>query len=81
MNTKIEIHNNDTNESGMYDVWYYDTAGILQKRRLSENYVNALLEMRQKEDFFMGKWKFKVKSEYDFKTIVLNGEKRQGLGN
>jgi len=81
MNTKIEIHNNDTNESGMYDVWYYDLSGERQKRRLSENYVNSLLEMRQKEDFFMGKWKFKVKSEYDFKTIVLNGEKRQGLGN
>jgi hypothetical protein len=34
--------------------------------------------MRQKEDFFMGKFKFKI-SEYDFIHLVVNGEKRQGL--
>lgn len=80
MNTKIEIHNNDTNESGTYDVWY-KVNGELHRRTLSENYVNALLNMRQKENFFMGKWKFKIESEYDFTTIVVNGDKRPGLGN
>jgi hypothetical protein len=80
MDTKIEIHDNNTNETGTYKVWYFDNKQI-KSRILSENYVNALLEMRQKEQFFMGKYKFKVLSEYDFKTIVINGEKRQGLGN
>ena len=80
MNTNIEIHDEDFNTTGTYRVWYKDEQGNKQVRRLSENYVNALLEMRQKEDFFMGKYKFKVKSEYDFKTIVLQGQKVAGLG-
>ena len=80
MNTTIEIHDNNTNETGTYSVWYKDAANVMQRRILSENYVNALLDMRQKQMFFIGKNKFKV-NEYDFKTIVLNGEKRGGLGN
>lgn len=52
----------------------------MQRRILSENYVNSLLSMRQKEAFFMGEYKFRI-GLYDFKTIVLNGQKRQGLGN
>jgi hypothetical protein len=80
MNTKIEIHNNSTSESGTYDIWYKDQNGETLKRILSENYVNALLDMRQKEKFLVGQYRFKINS-YDFKTIVLNGEKRQGLGN
>lgn len=80
MNTQIEIHDNNTNETGTYSVWYKDETNIMRKRILSENYVNALLNMNQKESFFMGKYRFKI-SEYDFRTIVLNGEQRQGLGN
>jgi hypothetical protein len=79
MNTFIEIHNNNTNETGTYDVWY-KIGKTTHKRVLSENYVNALLEMEQKEKFFMGQYRFKI-NEYDFKTLVLNGEKRSGLGN
>jgi hypothetical protein len=79
MNTFIEIHDNNTNETGTYSVWYRNEQDILHRRLIDENHVNALLDMRQKEDFFMGKYRFKVSSEYDFKTIVLNGEKRQGL--
>ena len=79
MNTMIEIHNNDTVNTGEYDVWY-KVGNKKYKRRLSENYVNALLEMEQKEKFFMGQYRFKI-NEYDFKTIVMNGDKRQGLGN
>lgn len=80
MNTQIEIHNENNNETGAYKVWYKDLNGNNRFRILSDNYVNALLEMGQKEDFYLGhKFKFKVKSEYDFKTIVLNGEKREGL--
>ena len=79
MNTTIEIHNDNTNETGTYEVWY-KVDKELHKRVLSENYVNALLSMQQKEKFFMGDYRFKI-NEYDFKTIVLNGEKRQGLGN
>jgi hypothetical protein len=81
MNTAIEILDNNTTNTGTYQVWYKDENGKKHFRFLSENYVNALLDMRQKESFFMGKYKFKIKSEYDFRTIVLNGEKRQGLGN
>lgn len=79
MNTFIEIHNENTNETGTYKVWY-KIGKAAHCRTLSENYVNALLSMEQKEAFFMGKTRFKV-GEYDFKTIVLNGDKRQGLGN
>lgn len=81
MNTKIEIHDNNTNETGTYSVWYKDENGVMHRRILSENYVNSLLDMRQKERFFMGEYKFKVHSEYDFTKIVLNGEKVQGIGN
>lgn len=77
MNTKIEIHDNNTNETDTYKVWYKDN-GINKVRTLGGNYVNALLDMRQKEAFFMGKYKFKI-NEYDFIHLVLNGEKRQGL--
>lgn len=78
MNTKIEIHENNTNETGTYRVWYRSITGEKMVRVLSENYVNAILNMDQKERFFMGKNKFTI-GEYDFKTIVLNGEIRAGL--
>lgn len=74
MNTMIEIHDNNTNETGTYSVWYKEN-GETKRRIVDEKYVNCLLDMRQKEDFFMGKFKFKVKSEYDFKSVLLNGEK------
>ena len=77
MNTNIEIHENNTNETGTYKVWY-NINGKDHCRRLGDNYVNALLSMRQKEDFFMGKFRFRI-SEYDFKTILINGQKRKGL--
>jgi hypothetical protein len=79
MNTFIEIHDHNTHEQGTYKVWYKEN-GETKQRLLSENYVNALLDMRQKEKFFMGVYRFKI-NEYDFRTIVVNGEKRQGLGN
>jgi len=78
MNTMIEIHDNNTNETGTYKVWYKDN-GKKSVRVLSENHVNSLLEIGQKEDFFMGKYRFKVKSEYDFRQIVLNGINQPGL--
>lgn len=77
MNTQIEIHDNNTNETGTYFVWYKQN-GEDHRRVLTENYVNALLNMRQKEAFFMGKFRFKI-GEYDFIHLVLNGEKRAGL--
>lgn len=77
MNTTIEIHENDTINSGYYKIWYKEN-GILKSRILDENHTNSLLNMRQKESFFEGKFRFKI-SEYDFKTIIINGEKRIGL--
>lgn len=78
MNTQIEIHDNNTNETGTYKVWYKDN-GVTKCCTLSENYVNSLLSMRQKEEFFMGKYKFGIK-EYDFVNVILNGKERPGLG-
>jgi len=78
MNTKIDIHENKTALSGTYKVWYKNLANILHCRTLSESYINCLLSFEQKEKFFNGQYKFKI-NEYDFKTIVLNGEKRQGI--
>jgi hypothetical protein len=74
MNTTIEIHNENTNETGTYKVWYKDIAGNKCMRVISESLVTSMLEMNQKEKFFMGQFRFRIKSEYDFRTIVLNGE-------
>lgn len=79
MNTFIEIHDSDTINTGYYDVWY-KVGNQKHKRRLSENYVNALLEFDQKERFFMGQYRFKI-NEYDFKTLIIEGQSRQGLGD
>lgn len=74
MNTQIEIHDNNTNETGTYKVFYKDSEGKQQARVLSEAYTNSLLNMRQKEDFFMGKYRFKI-DKYDFEKILIKGEK------
>jgi hypothetical protein len=77
MNTHIEIHNHNVNEAGTYEVWY-KVGKDTRKRILSEAYVNSLLDMDQKEKFFMGVYRFKI-NEFDFTEIVVNGEKRGGL--
>lgn len=63
----IDINDNNTNISGTYKVWYTKDKKK-QFKLLSEDQTNALLEMNQKEDFFMGKHKFKV-SLFDFENI------------
>jgi len=78
MNTTIEIHEHDTTNTGVYKVFYKDN-GIEKSCLLSEQYVNSLLSMRQKEDFFMGKYKFGIK-EHDFVNVVLQWKERQGMG-
>ena len=77
MKNKIEICDNNTNETGTYKVWYSDQKKM-KFRLLDENHTNALLDMQQKEKFFMGQSIFYI-SKYDFETIVLKGEKRKGL--
>lgn len=69
MNTMIEIHDNDTNETGSYKVFYTSQSGHKRAAILSEDQVNSLLNMRQKELFLIGKFRFKVDSEYDFKKM------------
>lgn len=78
MNTMIEIHDNDTTNTGTYKVWYIE-AGIQRCCLLSEQYVNSLLSMRQKEAFFMGQYKFRI-PETDFINVVVQGKERGGLG-
>lgn len=62
INTKIDIRDNNTQETGTYKVYYKDT---------TENAVDSLLNMRQKESFFMGKYTFTIESEYDFKKAFI----------
>lgn len=74
MNTKIEIHESNTQETGTYTVWYKDRLDNTLTKTISENELDSLLTMRQKEDFFMGKFKFTIESEYDFKKTFYNIE-------
>ena len=68
MKTIIEIHEHNTIESGYYKVWF-DYEGKTNTRLCSEALVNSFLSMRQKEDFFMGVYRFGIK-EYDFMLLV-----------
>lgn len=65
----ITIHDNDTNETGTYKVWFKykekDCVAIL-----SEQEANSLLNMRQKEDFFMGQSSFRITSDYDIQQLI-----------
>lgn len=72
MNTKIEVYENNTNESGTYQVWYKDQFNNSKSKVITESELNALLNMGQKSDLFMGRWKFTIDSEYDFKKTFLN---------
>lgn len=65
----IEIHNENTNETGTYKIWIKHN-GTTQVIRASEAFTNSLLNMRQKEDFFMGKYRFKITSPYDQKLLL-----------
>lgn len=75
MNTLIEIHENNT-PPGTHSIWFKHNKE-LRAVILSDTETNSLLNMRQKEDFFMGKWKFKI-VEYDFKKLI---EKLENIGN
>jgi hypothetical protein len=72
MNTTIEICDNNTNITGTYKVSYKDTSGKKQVKVLQQNTVDCLLDMRQKERFLMGQCKFKISSEFDFKTTFFS---------
>lgn len=67
----IEIHDNSAYETGYYKV-YFKTGKGNEFRRCSEAFVNSLLNMRQKEDFFMGKYKFKITSLSDIAALVTS---------
>jgi hypothetical protein len=71
MQNKVQIHDNSTNETGTYKIWYKEN-GENKCRVLSEATVNSLLNMRQKEMFFIGQSVFIIESDYDFKTKILN---------
>jgi len=72
MNQRIEIQDNNTETTGTYKVYYKDIDNKSQLKILSEPVVCNLLNMRQKEDFLMGKYKFTVESEYDFKKAFID---------
>jgi hypothetical protein len=66
---KITIRDNDTNETGTYKIWF-----TMNKKEqavvMSEGEINALLDMRQKERFFMGHSSFILKSSFDIQRLV-----------
>jgi len=66
----IEIHDNNTNETGTYKIWF-TYGGKKETRICSETFANSLLNMRQKEDFFMGKFRFKIDSVYDIEKLIF----------
>lgn len=68
MKHSIEIHENNTNETGTYKIWF-KCFGKNHFRICSENFTDSLLSLRQKEDFFMGKYKFKI-DDYDFSLLT-----------
>ena len=77
-NYEIEIHENDTANTGVYKIWYKEN-DVKKCCLLSEQYTNSLLSMEQKEKFFMGEFKFII-NEYDFLNVVINGKERGGMG-
>lgn len=66
----IEIHDNNTTETGTYKIWF-TYGGKKVARVCSETFTNSLLNMRQKEDFFMGKFRFKIDSIYDIEKLIF----------
>lgn len=68
MKTIIEIHEHNTIATGYYKVWF-DYNGKTHTRLCSEALVNSFLNMRQKENFFMGVYRFGIK-EYDFMMLA-----------
>jgi hypothetical protein len=66
---KIAIHDNNTNETGTYKI-YFTHLGLRRSAILSESMTNALLSMGQKEDFFIGKYKFIIKSQSDINALL-----------
>ncbi len=70
MALKIEIHDYDTANTGQYKVLFENPKSVGNIILLSEQEVDSLLDLRQKEDFFIGKYKFTIKSEYDIKFLT-----------
>ena len=68
INTTIQIHDNNTLETGTYSIWF-KVNKVLHTVKLSENETDSLLNMRQKENFFVGKTKFKILLS-DFNGLV-----------
>jgi hypothetical protein len=72
----IKIHDNNTQETGTYTVWLMNPkpfGDLWIKRECSEAFVNGMLNMRQKEDFFMGKHIFNV-DDSDMQTLLDSHE-------
>jgi hypothetical protein len=65
MNTLIDIHDHSI---GTFSIWFKHNGGT-HCIVMSESETDSLLTLRQKENFFIGKRKFKI-SQYDFKKII-----------
>ena len=75
MNTFIEIYDNNENESGYYKVWFKGKDNKQLCKKMTYDEISRILTRSQEEDFFLAdkaKFRFKIQSEYDFKTVLLN---------
>ena len=52
---------------------YYKLNGISCKRKMDSNTIDSLLNMRQKENFFIGKYKFNITSKLDIEKYFIKG--------
>lgn len=71
MNLKIELRP-IANLHDTYRVYYTDASNKGATKLLSGNTINSILNMRQKEELFIGFSKFNIESEYDFRKHILN---------
>lgn len=68
---KIEIHNNDTVNTGEYKIWFTQDNGIQNCCNASENFVSDILTKEQNEQFFMGKFIFEL-NDYGERMMKTN---------
>ena len=75
MNTMIEIHDNNTNETDTYKVWYKDREGKQGCKVFTYDEITTILTREQEEKLFFAdrtKYRFKIQSEYDFIRMFIS---------
>lgn len=66
---KSEVVIFDTKEKGVLAVFSEPSAGVLRLAYISEDEFDSMLSLRQKEDLFVGKGRFKL-SDSDYNEVI-----------